>query len=300
MSPIWTFRLALAAALAVATAPTAAHPARGIAVAPDGRVYFSDLERIWTIGRDGRLSLLREHRGIHTHALAITRSGDLYGEDSNYHPVDQSYWESVWRITPKGRFSYVYGPTRSVARGVGLTRDGSGCSFHSDQTGQGGLPLVHRLCPGLPVERLVGSAADDRMFRPVLVNDVAGTALAGGNFYFRQGDSVRKVARDGRMTVIASGLAKENFGIAMDGAGALYVAEFGRRRLLRIAADGRRNVVATSAAPWGPTGVAASRGALYLLETTEYRRGVATRVRVRRIDPRGRARVLTEIAIPLG
>jgi hypothetical protein len=284
----------------VATAPTAAHPARGIAVAPDGRVYFSDLERIWTIGRDGRLSLLRENRGIHTHALAITRSGELYGEDSDYHPADQGYRESIWRITPQGRFSYVYGPTRSVARGVGLTRDGRGCSFHSDQTGQGGRPLVHRLCPGQSAERLVGSVADDRRFRPVLINDVAGTALAGGNFYFRQGDSVRKIARDGRTTLIASGLAKENFGIAMDGAGAIYVSEFSRRRLVRIAADGRRDVVATSAAPWGPTGVAASRGALYLLEWTEYRRGVATRVRARRIDPRGRAQVLAEIAIPLG
>ena len=118
MSPIWTFRLALAATLAVATAPTAAHPARGIAVARDGRVYFSDLERIWTIGRDGRLSLLRENREIHTHALAITRSGELYGEDSDYHPADQGYWESIWRITPKGGFSYVTArpdPSRAVS-----------------------------------------------------------------------------------------------------------------------------------------------------------------------------------------
>jgi hypothetical protein len=292
--------LGFAAALVVVPATAAAHPARGIVVAPTGRVYFSDLERIWSIAPNGRLSLVREHRGVHTHALAMTRNGDVIGEDSEYDPSDQSYRESIWRVSPGGRFSYLYGPTKVLARGVGLMRDARGCTYHSDQTGPNGRPLVHRNCPGRAPERLVGSESDDRAFRPVLVNDVAGVALSSdGSFYFRQGRAVRKLAPSGRLSIVADGLAAENFGIALDPGGSLYVAEFAHRRVLRISPDGQRLVVAPSEAPWGPTGVAFRNGALYILEATSYRRGAETRMRVRRVAG-GKSQTLAAVSIPLG
>jgi len=297
---ISTFKRALAALAVVVAAPLSAHPARGIAVAPDGRVYFSDLERIWAIGRDGALTLAREHRGLHTHALAMSPSGDLYGEDSDYRPADRSYWESIWKITPRGGFSYVYGPSRTPGRGIGLVRDARGCSYHADQTGAGGRPLVHRQCRGRAVERLVGTAADDRRFRPVLLNDVAGTALGSdGSFYFRQGPAVRRIAPDGRLSLVANRFAAENFGIAVDPAGNVYVAEFSARRIVMVDQAGSRSVVARSSQPWGPTGVAYARGALYLLEATEHRRGVEARMRVRRVSATGVARTIATVSIPL-
>ena len=288
----------LAAALLLSATGASAHPARGIVAAPDGRVYFSDLERIWSIAPDDRLVLVRKHRGVHTHELAMTRGGDLIGEDSNYNPADQSYRESIWRISPQGRFSLVFGPAKAV-RGVSVTRDGRGCTWHADHTRLNGRPLVHRRCPGRPVERLVGSAADDRVFRPVLLSNVAGTAIgADGSFYFRQGSAVRKVTPQGQMSLVADRIARENFGIAVDSRDNIYVAEFSARRVLRIAPGGRRQIVASSAAPWGPTGLAVRDGALFVLEATEHRRGVETRMRVRKIAG-GKSRTLATISIPL-
>ncbi|HUQ13721.1 MAG TPA: hypothetical protein VM055_05535, partial [Novosphingobium sp.] len=148
-------------------------------------------------------------------------------------------------------------------------------------------------------ERLVGSAADDRAFRPVLVNDVAGVAWGpGGSLWFRQGTAVRVVAPQRPVRVAASGLAAENFGIAVGRTGKLYVAEAANRRILAVSPTGQRTIVARSEAPWGPTGVALGNGALYLLESTDYRRGTPLRMRVRRLVPGRGATVLARVTVP--
>lgn len=282
----------------------AAHPARGIAVRADGRVYFSDLERIWEIGRDGRLRLLRKHRGVHTHSLTIDQAGNLVGEESAYDPSHNTYTEAVWAISPRGRYHLLVGRLQPTTRGLGIMADGRGCRYHADQTGRGagpeaGLPLLYRKCPRRAAERLLGSAAEDRGFRPALINDVSGVAWGpDGSFWFRQGSAVRVLPRHGRVRVVAKGLAAENFGIAVDGAGKLYIAEAAKRRILAVYPGGRCSIAARSEAPWGPTGVALAYGALYVLEATDYRRGVPLRMRVRRVVPGRSAQVLARVTVP--
>jgi hypothetical protein len=293
-----TFKAALALLVALAAGAAAAHPARGIVVAPDDTVTFSDLERIWRIAPDGRLSIARSHRGIHTHALALTAEGDLLGEDSDYRAAGERYVESIWKLTRAGRLSYVRRPSPTLTRGVGLLRGRNGCSYHADQTAQH-RPLLHRVCPGRPAERLFGSAADDRAFRPVLINDVAGTAFApDGSFLFRHGTLIYRYAPRTGVTVRARGIAPENFGIAVDRSNNLFVAEFARRRVLRVTPAGQRSVAMASEAPWGPTGVAVGRRGLVVLEATHYRRGSLTQMRVRRVDPTGGVQTLAAVTIP--
>ncbi len=287
----------LAALLALlGAAPAAAHPSRGIAVDRGGTVYFSDLIRVWRL--DGtRLRLVRRNPGTHTHALALDAAGRIVWEESSYDPARKAYTETIWELSG-GRAVRRFGPMSPPPRGLGIIADREGCTFHADQIGRGGPGIVHRWCPGRAPVRLYGSAADDRRLRREPVQDIAGTALTpDGRFVFRQGGVVRAADRRGRLQVLARNIANENFGIAVDTGGGLLVTEHRNRRVLRIV-GGRARVVATTPLGWAPTGVAAGGNSLYLLEASDYRRGQPPRVRVRKIDPGGRSRVLAEVTVP--
>lgn len=283
-------------AAALAAAPAAAHPSRGIAVDFRGTVYFSDLVRIWRI--DGtRLRLVHRNPGSHSHALALEPSGQVSWDESVYDPANGSYSESIWQLSGN-RISRRFGPVQGPTRGLGLLRDRQGCTFRSDQAGRGGPILVHRLCPGLAPVRLFGSAAADRRLEPVLINDVGGVALSPtGEFAFRHGSTVRAIDGGGRVRVLASGLGDDNFGIAFDPAGHLLVAEHRNRRVIRIAGT-QRQVVATSPPGWFPTGVTAGRGGVVVLEASDHRPGQAPRMQVRQVRADGRSRLLAQVTVP--
>ena len=276
--------------------PAAAHPSRGIVVDRNGKVYFSDLVRVWRIDR-GRLQLVHRNPGTHTHALAIDAAGQLVWEESRYDPANQAYIESVWQLSgnrPTRRF----GPLRNPAPGLGITRDPAGCTWRYDRVGQAGPALVHRLCSGKHPVRRYGSAADEARMRPELINDAGGVTLArDGSFLFREKGRVSAIGADGRVRLVAAGLSADNFGIAVDQSGRLLVAEHGNRRVIRIARR-QRQIVATSPPGWAPTGVAAARGSVLVLEASDHRRGRPLRMRVRQIDPDGRAQLLAEVEVP--
>jgi hypothetical protein len=272
----------LAALCLLLAAPAASHPPRGIVVAPDGRVIFSDLERIWAIEPGGRMRLLRRSVGAHTHELFMDEGGHLWGEDSFYDPATRTYRAGVWMIAPDGRTSYTYGPTGRLDPGVGVFRDRFGCSYLSRETRARAL-LLHRLCPaGQP--QLLSNPAAARQAEPlVLLANLGGAAFGpDGSFFFRHRGIVQRLRAGDRLVTAATGFAPENFGIAVDRGGALLVVEHARRRIVRVAPDGRRTVPITAEAPWAPTGVAAAGGALYVLEASDHRPGEPTRFRVRR------------------
>jgi hypothetical protein len=284
-------RAGLCALGLLVAAPAAAHPPRGLAVAEDGRVYFSDLERIWSIGPNGRMTVLRRSVGGHTHELFLDAGGHLFGEDSFYDPATQGYRAALWMIAPDGRYSITYGPTARPARGAGVFRDQIGCSLSVDET-RGRELLLHRLCPGGRPQLLSGPAAARRAAPAVLLSNLGGATFGpDGSFFFRHRGIVQRLRAGDRLVTAATGFSPENFGIAVDERGALYVAEHGRRRIVRVSPDGRRSVPITAEAPWAPTGVAVRGSALYVLETTDQARGRPARFRVRRSED-GRVRLL--------
>jgi hypothetical protein len=273
--------------------PAAAHPSRGIAVAPDGRVYYSDLFKVWTIAPNGRVSLVRDGGGRHTHEIFLDRNGALYGEEVDYNPGTQSYRAAIWRYTPGWGSRYVYGPTGLPVPGMGVFRDARGCTFQADETRAKAL-VLYKLCPGGRLQRFAAGPNPPR----VLLSNIGGAAFGpDGSFVFRHGGTVHRLSPSGRLTTLASGFAVENMGIAVDAAGALYVVEQGRRRIVKADRSGRRSIVAMSPKPWSPTGVAPWRGSLYLLEATEYMRGRPERVRVRKLSPGAAPRVLAVTTI---
>ncbi len=288
-------RAALLAAvlLLLFASPASAHPSRGIAVAPDGRVYYSDLIRVWTIAPNGRVALVRDSGGRHMHEIFLDRGGALYVEESEYNPGTQTYRAAIWRYRPGGRSGYVYGPTRLPVPGMGVFRDARGCTFQADQTRAKAL-VLYRLCPGGRLRRFAAAPNPPR----VQLGNIGGAAFApDGSFVFRHGGTVHRLSPSGRLTTLASGFAVENMGIAVDSAGALYVVELQRRRIVKVDRSGRRSIVATSPRPWMPTGVAPWRGSLYLLEATEHVRGQPERVRVRKLSPGSPPRVLAVTSV---
>ena len=276
-------RLLLAALALLLPAAALAHPSRGIVAAADGRVYFSDLLRIWTISPDGRLSMVRGPNGGHTHELFLASDGTLYGEDSHYD--DGRYTSALWRRDARGRMAFVFGPAANPPPGLGVVRDNRGCTYQSDKT-RAGAAVIYRRC-GVRSERLDGVVAPRRD----LLSNISGAAIGPGGFYFRRGPNVHRVNPTGRTMLVANGLSTENFGLAVGPDGSLYVAEFANGRVVRVDRHGRRSVAATSPAAWAPTGVAYAGRSLYLLEAS---RGGSTRMRVRRIRD-GRSRVMAVV-----
>jgi hypothetical protein len=290
-------RLLAALALLLAGVGAAAHPPRGLAVAPDGRVYFSDLERIWSVSPAGRTSMIRESVGAHTHELFLDAGGHLFGEDSFHDPATGRYRAAIWVIAPDGAFSYTYGPTGRPSFGAGVFRDRFGCSYLAQESRIRAM-LLHRLCPGGRPQLLSDPAAARRNEPLFLLSNVGGAAFGpDGSFFFRHRSIVQRLRANDRLVTAATGFAPENFGIAVDERGALYVAEHRHRRIVRVAPNGSRSIPISTAAPWAPTGVAASAGSLYVLEVTDRRPRAPTRLRVRRLGPNGR---ITTLALMRG
>lgn len=285
-------RALLAACLVVAGPAASAHPPRGLAITPEGQVYFSDLERIWAIRPDGRLVVLRGAADRHTHELFLDPAGNLFGEDSFYEPSTGAYRAGIWRMRPGGGFAYVYGPTARPEWGMGVFRDARGCTYQADRT-RGKELVLYRLCRPARAKLLSSADAAARAEPRVLLSNIGGAAFGpDGSFFFRQGHIVQRLREGNRVVTAADRLAPENFGIAVDRNGALYVAEHENRRIVRVGTDGRRSIPISANAPWAPTGVAAVGASLYVLEVTDFERGTSTRLRVRRLLPDGRILLL--------
>lgn len=82
---------------------TAAHPSVSVVVTPDGRVYFSDLERVWAFEPDGAFRVAVPD--VHAHELRLGADGALYGEDVRNR--GDVYRVRYWRLTPAGRIEHV-------------------------------------------------------------------------------------------------------------------------------------------------------------------------------------------------
>ena len=76
-----SMRGGLLAALFVWTLSAAAHPSTGIVIAPNGDVFYSDLERVWRVTPDGRKTVAIAD--VHAHVLVL-EDGAILGEDSDW------------------------------------------------------------------------------------------------------------------------------------------------------------------------------------------------------------------------
>ena len=87
--------------------PVSAHPAWGVIAAPDGTVYFADVNRnvVWKIGQDGRLRTVVQDR--HSHAIRLDVDGSIVGEHVVYDEPGGRSIRTLWRLLPDGQVSEI-------------------------------------------------------------------------------------------------------------------------------------------------------------------------------------------------
>jgi hypothetical protein len=270
--------------LMLPAAPALAHPGVGIVMDAQGSVYYTDLAQVWRIPPQGPKSVVVPH--VHTHELCLDAAGNLYGEHLWYEGEKTDKWGyRVWRRDPSGKVADVVGPREGFRTDYSFVRDAQGNMYWTE----GEFPVtVRRKAPdgSLTTVGRCGSCRGGGWM----------SVVADGTVYFLDGDDLRKMAPDGRLSTAAKHLGSRSLtqpqvgdrhrvmGIWIDAAGNVYAAVYGSREVKRIDPQGRIEVVSRSRFPWSPTGgLTAADGALWILESS-----LTNQVRVRRVARDGR------------
>jgi sugar lactone lactonase YvrE len=271
------------ALVVLAAHSVSAHPAWGIVIDRNNQIYFSDIETVWKLDAQGKLTVFRAGvSGRHVHEITLGEDGNLYGVDNGYEPSTQRFSAALWKITPEGKFSYVLPPTFNPPKAMTNWKDRAGNSYYVGQSDNAVHDIfVLKRGPDGKVITLAGNQKSGDEFRQVALYSLGGMAFGSdGTLYFTDNSNVRKVTSAGSMTSLAGNLPVENradspipdsqftrlFGIAVDPQGSSFVADYGNRRILKITPDGKSTTVLSEEKPWSPTGVALKDGNLYVLE----------------------------------
>jgi sugar lactone lactonase YvrE len=294
-------------------ATAGAHPASGIVLDRAGNIYFSDLETIWKIDANGKLSVFRPGvSGRHVHELAIDEHDNIYGADISYQ--SQRWISDIWKMTPEGKLEYLLEPTDKPPRALSIWRDREGNSYFIDQNNHTkAQTLLLRRAPDGKVITLAGGGYGqaDGKGASARFSSVGGVAFgADGSLYLADGASVRRVAMDGTVVTLAKDLDVRTrdkpalfggsygslAGLAVDAAGNVYVADAGNRRLFKIDREGKTDVLLRTDPPYFPNGVVAGPGGdIYVLEVGFTLPSSWSRPRVRKITQGGKSTILATV-----
>jgi hypothetical protein len=282
-----------------------AHPASGIVVDAQGRVYFIYTNHgVMRIESSGTLTNIHEVKGGHWLAL------DAGGAFSNVTP------KVFERITPDGAVPSLIFASGGAPLVVGPDGD---LYYGSNGSQEDSFP------PGaMTVARLSARGRQD-LFAPSLKNKLAelkdgitGLASGGdGSVYVATWNGIVKLQGDGSIAKIVHPVVVKDCdsdpadhnpanasspllrGLGVDSPGNIYVAATSCHRVVKITPDGQVTSILKSERPWSPTGIAVSGEDIYVLEYTNAN-GPATegwRPRVRKVA--GDNTVTTLVTVPI-
>jgi len=279
------------AAVALLSAPAAAHPGSGIAIDRLGQVYFLDTASgLWRIDTHGALTRLSETRfhwlaldeqdrfadtkfpsGAHSEIVKVGANPTVLlssdypiaiGEDGNlYYPSGAAGSLQMMRMTPSGETSVVAALPATVK----------------------GEPLPHigGIIPG-----------------------------PDHSLYYSEDGAIRKIDSKGEVSTVAAvqppsdppsipGTEQHPYlrGLALGDRGVLYVADTGDARVLAIDSDAKASTLSQTESPWSPTAVALFGSDVYVLEYLHTERDVRRDwlPRVRKVASNGESSVVATI-----
>jgi hypothetical protein len=227
-------------------------------------------------------------------AVAVDGSGNVYIADRENHRVRRvSSGGTITTIAGTGQsgFSGDGGPATSAQLYLpsGVALDGQGNVYIADL----GNDRIRKMSPGGTITTFAGGGTPDfhgedgGLATSAWLGSPGGVAVdAHGNVYFAEGASIRKVSTNGTITTVA-GTGVRGFsgdggpataarldgpeGVATDGLGNLYIADYGNTRVRKVNSRGTITTIAgngkvgfsgdggpaTSARMGTPVGVAA-------------------------------------------
>jgi len=251
-----------------------AHPASGIVVDSQGRVYFVYSQHgVMRIGPPGELANIHSDRGGHW--LALDSSG-------TFSTVAPKLFE---RITPDDTIPALIFASGGAPLVVGSDGDlYYGSNGSQEESFPPGALTVARLSP----------KGKQELFAPQLKAKLAElkdgiTGLASGSdgsIYVATWNGILKLNKEGSIARIMEPLSVKDCdsdpadhnpanassplfrGLAVASEGTVYVAATSCHRVLKITASGEVQTSLKSDRPWSPTGVAVRGKAVYVLEYT--------------------------------
>lgn len=286
---------------ALAAAPAAAHPPYGLVVDRTGNVYFSDLETVWRLSPNGRLSVFRPAvPGTHVHELALAPDGAIEGDQNRYDPATQRFYTGLWRRTAAGAERAIVPMTERPPPGTGVWQDGAGNRYTSQWLSNADrrVALLRRRPDGR-VDVLFDQARGVRRPPQPSVASVGGMAFgAGGSLFFADRGMLRRWSPTGIVTEMYKGGAGSSLrGLAAAPDGRVLAADMGTKAVLAVAADKTVSTLYRETAAWFPMAVALAGRRLLVLEANADPYEREDRVRIVEVN-NGRGRVIASPAHP--
>jgi hypothetical protein len=275
----WTSLVLLLTVELVIASPASAHPGWGLVHDRVRRVtYYTDLVQVWQIDASGRRTIAVPE--VHTHELQLEAGGVLRGEDLEFLGGTR-FRNRDWSRTPDGRVTYGAWHD-AIQQQTGFVADGAGTLYWTKcDAARDRCTIQQRYRSGT----VRVSAGGTTFARPLnfLAPHPDGTVLLadGADIVRLTTGGVQPIAR--RVSSDTGRFAIMGFSVADDRA--LWIAAYGDGTVIRIAPDGRREVVERSATPWKPSAVVVTSDARWIMEYD------GARCRVRMVPQTGPTRV---------
>jgi len=287
------------------------HPAWGIVVDANGQIYFSDLETIYKIDSQGKLSIFRAGvSGRHVHDLSIDAGGNIYGWENVYEPQTEKHLRAFWKMSPKGEYTEIVSLTENPPLGTSIWRDSDGNTYSVEpwNNEKKETKIIKRTTDGKTSVFAGGKYGYlDGQKEKAEFNVITDMAFGKDNtIYLTNDDKVRKIDRFGMVTTIYRNETtnqKQNnpepfsrlYGLDVDKENNVVAADFANNRLLKISSDGKISTFLKSEKDWSPIGVATFGDEVYVLEVRPYTASIHTGNRVLKISSTGKSTVIANL-----
>jgi hypothetical protein len=287
------------------------HPAWGIVVDTNGQIYFSDLETIYKIDSQGKLSIFRAGvSGRHVHDLSIDAGGNIYGWENVYEPQTEKHLRAFWKMSPKGEYTEIVSLTENPPLGISIWRDSGGNTYSVEpwNNEKKETKIIKRTTDGTTSVFAGGKYGYlDGQKEKAEFNVITDMAFGKDNtIYLTNDDKVRKIDRFGMVTTIYRNETtnqKQNnpepfsrlYGLDVDKENNVVAADFANNRLLKISSDGKISTFLKSEKDWSPIGVATFGDEVYVLEVRPYTASIHTGNRVLKISSTGKSTIIANL-----